>query len=46
MAWSQARSQKRIEGFLASVPKGAVDVRRFYTADPFGNRIELLERVI
>lgn len=41
MAWSQARSQKRIEGFLQSVPKGAVNVQRFDDASVIRRRADI-----
>lgn len=32
-------------GYAASDDKPIAEYRRFFTADPFGNRIELMERV-
>lgn len=41
MAWSKARSQKRIEGFLQSVPKSAIDVQRFDDASVMRRRADI-----
>lgn len=42
---SALRSRLEAAGYETSDDKPIADYRRFFTADPFGNRIELMERV-
>jgi catechol 2,3-dioxygenase-like lactoylglutathione lyase family enzyme len=39
-----ALRHRLLDGGAEVIEDDAIDVRRFYTADPFGNRIEVVER--